>query len=32
MKDWTLKQISDFANVLIAEGYIQLTEGQYPVL
>ncbi|OPX88435.1 MAG: ATP-dependent DNA helicase RecQ [Pelotomaculum sp. PtaB.Bin117] len=31
MKDRTLKQISDFANVLIAEGYIQLTEGQYPV-
>jgi len=31
MKDRTLKQISDFTNVLIAEGYIQLTEGQYPV-
>lgn len=31
MKGWTLKQIKDFSNVLIAEGYIQLTEGQYPV-
>jgi len=31
MKDYTIKQISDLANILIAEGYIQLTEGQYPV-
>jgi ATP-dependent DNA helicase RecQ len=31
MKDRTLKQISDFTNVLVAEGYLQLTEGQYPV-
>ncbi|MDD4238642.1 MAG: DNA helicase RecQ [Desulfotomaculaceae bacterium] len=31
MKDRTLKQISDLANILIAEGYIQLTEGRYPV-
>jgi ATP-dependent DNA helicase RecQ len=31
MKDRTIKQISDLANILIAEGYIQLTEGQYPV-
>ncbi len=31
MKDRILKQISDFTNVLVAEGYIHLTEGQYPV-
>ncbi|MFX4262519.1 DNA helicase RecQ [Pelotomaculum propionicicum] len=31
MKDRTLKQISDFANILVAEGYILLTEGRYPV-
>lgn len=31
MKDRTIKQISDLANILIAEGYIQLTEGQFPV-
>ncbi|TEB07668.1 ATP-dependent DNA helicase RecQ [Pelotomaculum schinkii] len=31
MKDRTIKQISDLANILIAEGYIQPTEGQYPV-
>lgn len=31
MKDRTLKQISDFAGVLMAEGYIQPTEGRYPV-
>jgi len=31
MKDRTLKQISDLINVLVAEGYIQLSEGKYPV-
>jgi ATP-dependent DNA helicase RecQ len=31
MKDQTIKQISDLINILIAEGYIQLTEGQFPV-
>lgn len=31
MKERTLKQISDLSNILIAEGYIQLTEGRYPV-
>ena len=31
MKDRTLKQITDFASVLAADGYIQLTEGRYPV-
>lgn len=31
MKDWTLKQITDLINVLIADGYIYLTEGRYPV-
>lgn len=31
MKGRTSKQISDLANILIAEGYIQLSEGRYPV-
>lgn len=31
MKERTLKQICDFANILVAEGYILLTEGRYPV-
>jgi len=31
MKERTLKQITDMINVLIADGYISLTEGQYPV-
>ncbi|MHB1042828.1 MAG: DNA helicase RecQ [Eubacteriales bacterium] len=31
MKERTLKKITDLINVLIAEGYINLTEGRYPV-
>ncbi len=31
MKEFTLKEIKDIINVLIAEGYIALTEGQYPL-
>jgi len=31
MKERTLKQITDMINVLIADGYISLSEGQYPV-
>ncbi|MCL6559003.1 MAG: RecQ family ATP-dependent DNA helicase, partial [Firmicutes bacterium] len=31
MKDYTTKQITDLINILIAEGYIYLTEGRYPV-
>jgi len=32
MKEYTLKEIKDIINVLIAEGYLYLTEGQYPVV
>lgn len=32
MKEYTLKEIKDIINVLIAEGYIYSTEGQYPVV
>jgi ATP-dependent DNA helicase RecQ len=32
MKEYTIKEIKDMINVLSAEGYIQLTEGQYPVV
>lgn len=32
MKEHTLKEIKDIINVLIAEGYIYSTEGQYPVV
>lgn len=32
MKDYTLKEIKDIINVLISEGYLQLTEGQYPIV
>lgn len=32
MKEYTLKEIRDIINVLIAEGYIFSTEGQYPVV
>ncbi len=32
MKDYTLKEIKDIINVLIAEGYINSSEGQYPVV
>ncbi|MCL4440992.1 MAG: DNA helicase RecQ [Firmicutes bacterium] len=32
MKEYTLKEIKDIINVLIAEGYIYLTEGQYPIV
>ncbi|WNQ10545.1 DNA helicase RecQ [Paenibacillus aurantius] len=32
MKQYTEKEIVDLINALIAEGYISLTEGQYPVL
>ncbi|ABO49795.1 ATP-dependent DNA helicase, RecQ-like protein [Desulforamulus reducens MI-1] len=31
MKEYTTKEISDLIHILIAEGYIYLTEGQYPV-
>ena len=31
MKEYTLKEIKDIINILIAEGYIHLTEGQYPI-
>ncbi|SHK50436.1 DNA helicase RecQ [Desulforamulus aeronauticus] len=32
MKENTAKQIADMIHVLIAEGYLALTEGQYPVV
>ncbi len=32
MKQYTEKEITDMINVLIAEGYLYLTEGQYPVV
>ncbi|GKS14276.1 DNA helicase RecQ [Paenibacillus chitinolyticus] len=32
MKDRTEKEIADLINVLIAEGYMGLSEGQYPVV
>lgn len=32
MKEYTEKEIKDIINVLIAEGYIGLTEDQYPVI
>jgi ATP-dependent DNA helicase RecQ len=32
MKEYTLKEIKDIINVLIAEDYIYSTEGQYPVV
>lgn len=32
MKEYTLKEIKDMINVLIAEGYITASEGQYPVV
>jgi ATP-dependent DNA helicase RecQ len=32
MKEYTLKEIKDIINVLIAEGYICVTEGKYPVI
>lgn len=32
MKEYTLKEIKDMINVLAAEGYIYLTEGQYPIV
>ncbi len=31
LQDYTLKEIVDLINVLIAEGYIFLTEGKFPV-
>ncbi len=31
MREYTVKAISDLMKVLAAEGYIRLTEGQYPV-
>ncbi|MDD3654499.1 MAG: DNA helicase RecQ [Desulfotomaculaceae bacterium] len=31
MKERTIKQIRNFASILVAEGYIKLTEGQYPM-
>jgi ATP-dependent DNA helicase RecQ len=32
MRDLPEKEISDLVNVLISEGYLQLSEGQYPVV
>ncbi|MHB8170752.1 MAG: DNA helicase RecQ [Thermincolia bacterium] len=32
MKDYTAKEIKDLINVLISDGFIRMTEGQYPVL
>jgi ATP-dependent DNA helicase RecQ len=32
MRDLPEKEISDLINVLISEGYLQLSEGQYPVV
>jgi ATP-dependent DNA helicase RecQ len=32
MRNRTEKEISDIINVLVAEGYLCLTEGQYPVV
>lgn len=32
LKEYTVKQISDLINILVAEGYLYLTEGQYPVV
>lgn len=32
MKEYTEKEIKDIMNILIAEGYIGLTEDQYPVI
>lgn len=32
MKEYSLKEIKDIINMLIAEGYIYSTEGQYPVV
>lgn len=32
LKNFTAKQIADLMNVLIAEGYLYLTEGQYPLV
>jgi ATP-dependent DNA helicase RecQ len=32
MKEYSLKEIKDMINVLIAEDYLGLTEGQYPVV
>ncbi|WZL72257.1 DNA helicase RecQ [Clostridiaceae bacterium 35-E11] len=32
MKEYTEKEIKDQINVLIAEGYLGLTEGQYPIV
>lgn len=32
IKEYTIKEIQDLINKLIADGYLKLTEGQYPVL
>lgn len=32
LKEHTAKQIADMIHILIAEGYLALTEGQYPVV
>ncbi|WP_333870395.1 DNA helicase RecQ [Desulforamulus putei] len=32
LKDYPIKQITDIINVLVAEGYLYLTEGQYPMV
>lgn len=31
LREYTIKEISDLMKVLVAEGYIHLTEGQYPM-
>lgn len=31
MREYSTKEITDLINVLVAEGYVGLTEGQYPV-
>ncbi|MCT4621820.1 MAG: DNA helicase RecQ [Marinisporobacter sp.] len=32
MKEYTEKEIKDMINIFIAEGYLHLTEGQYPIV
>lgn len=32
LKDYSLKQIRDLINIFIAEGYLYLTEGEYPIV
>lgn len=32
IKEYTIKEIQDMINKLIADGYLKLTEGQYPIV